>query len=191
MKGIEIGSVKQASDNKPVTEEVKEFVEKKEQPAKSLPEVEDKYQEVANVKYIKDKQARLDVFAIIDEMSKFEQCKLVKTSDHDLSVRVRGKQVVKLCPLKKGWSASVRGEKIQKYTKDELLSKAKEAMEEEMPKTSNQNDNGIITKLEDRITKMSEGSKGISVKGLKLTKEIKKWAKEHGYTLTGETLLVN
>ena len=191
MKGIEMSSEKQASNNKPMTEEIKTFVEKKEQQTNSLPEVEDKYQEVANVKYIKDKQARLDVFAIIDEISKFEQCNLVKTSDHDLSVRVRGKQVVRLCPLKKGWSASIRGEKIQKYTKDGLLSKVKEAMEEEMPKTQKQDDNGIITKLEERINQMSKDSKGISINGIKLTKEIKNWAKEHGYLLTGETLLVN
>ena len=186
-----MSSGKKADDIKPVTEEVKEFVEKKEQPKDKLPEVEAKYQEVANVRYIKDEQARLDVFAIIDEMSKFEQCNLVKTSDHDLSVRVRGKQVLRLCPLKKGWSASVRGEKIQKYTKDELLSKVKEAMEEEMPKTSNQDDNGVIKKLEERISKMSKDSKGISVKGINLTKAVKKWVKTNGYKLSGDTLLVN
>jgi hypothetical protein len=191
MKGIEIGKVKQASENKPVTEEIKEFVEKKEKQTKSLPDVEDKYQTVANVKYIKDKQARLDVFAIIDEISKFEQCNLFKTSDHDLSVRVQGKQVLRLCPLKKGWSASIRGEKIQKYTKEELLSKVKDAIEEGMPKISKQDDNGVITKLEERINKMSKDSKGISIKGIKLTKEIRKWAKQKGYSLTGETLLVN
>jgi len=191
MKGIEMSSGKQASDNKPVTEEVKEFVEKKEKQTKSLPEVEDKYQTVANVKYIKDKEARLDVFAIIDEISKFEQCNLVKTSEHDLSCRVLGKQVLRLCPLKKGWSASIRGEKIQKYTKDELLSKVKEAIEEGTSKTQKQDENGVISKLEERINKMSKDSKGISIKGIKLTKEIRQWAKQKGYSLIGETLLVN
>ena len=50
-------SGKQADD---ITKEVKEFVEKKEQPKDKLPEVIDKYQEVANVKYIKDEQVRND-----------------------------------------------------------------------------------------------------------------------------------
>ena len=188
MKGIEDSSGKKADD---VTKEVKEFVEKKEQPKDKLPEVDEKYQEVANVKYIKNEQGRLDVFAIIDEMRKFEQCNLVKTSDHDLSVRVQGKQVLRLCPLKKGWSASIRGEKIQKYTKDELLSKVKEAIGEGASKASKQDDNEVIKKLEERITKMSKNSKGISVKGIKLTKEIRQWCKKNGYKLSGETLLVN
>lgn len=188
MKGIELSSGKKADD---VAKEVKELIEKKEQPKEMLTDVEEKYQEVANVKYIKDEQARLDVFAIIDEISKFEQCNLVKTSDHDLSVRLQGRQVLRLCPLKKSWSASVRGEKIRKYTKDELLSKAKEAIEEGTPKSSKQDDNEVIKKLEERIGKISKGSKGISVKGIKLTKEIKNWCKTNGYTLTGETLLVN
>jgi len=54
-----------------------------------------------------------------------------------------------------------------------------------------QEDKTVIKKLEERIAKMGKGSKGISTKGIKVTAEIKNWAKEQGYTLTGETLLVN
>ena len=189
MKKIEQPSLeKKAGD---ISKEVKEFVEKKEKPKNSLPEVEEKYQSVANCKYIQDEQARTDVFAIIDEIRKFEQCNLVKTSDHDLSVRVQGKQVLRLCPLKKGWSASILGEKIQKYTKDELLNKAKKVIEELTPKVSKQDDEEIIKKLEERISKMSKGSKGINVKVFLKNKEFKEWIKQKGYRLNGETLLVN
>jgi len=38
---------------------------------------------------------------------------------------------------------------------------------------------------------MGKGSKGISTKGIKVTAEIKNWVKTKGYTLTGETLLIN
>ena len=191
MKKIEKPSLeKKADDTKTVTEEVKEFVEKKEKPKASLPEVEEKYQEVANMNYIQDEQARLDVFAIIDEFRKYEQCNLVKTSDHDLSVRVQGKQILRLCPLKKGWSASVRGEKIRKYTKDELLSKAIKVIEKLSPKDSKQGEEEVIKKLEERISKMSKGSKGINVKAFLKNKEFKEWVKKKGYKLDGETLLV-
>ena len=54
-----------------------------------------------------------------------------------------------------------------------------------------QEDKTVIKKLEERIAKMSKGNKGISIKGIKLTAEIKNWAKTKGYTLTGDTLLVN
>jgi hypothetical protein len=38
---------------------------------------------------------------------------------------------------------------------------------------------------------MDKGSKGISTKGIKLTDGVQKWVKQNGYSLSGETLLIN
>ncbi len=193
MKGLNQVSGKKAD----VTKEIQKFVEKKEQAKNStkLPKVDNKYQELANLQYVSDANARKELMEIIDELIKIEGLSLKKTGRHDLSVKLKGKQIVKICPLKKRWSASLNGGKIQSYSKDEVLSKVKEQMKSEIKEQSKsstiQDDKSVIKKLEERIAKLSEGSKGISIKGIKVTSEIKKWVKTKGYTLTGETLLVN
>jgi len=184
MKGIEQPiDVKAGNNNQ---------VEKKKD---SILKVEEKYQELCNLNYVRSTEARKELKELIDALWKLEEITMQKISNHDLSVRYKGRQLVKICPLKKGWSASVNGGKVQNYSKDEVLSKVKEQMKsgiKEQSKSSTiQDDKSVIKKLEERITKLSKGNKGISIKGIKITSEIKKWTKEKGYTLTGETLLVN
>lgn len=180
-----------------VTKEVQKFVEKKEQAKNStkLPKVDNKYQELANLQYVSDANARKELTELIDELIKIEGLSLKKTGGHDLSVKFKGKQIVKICPLKKRWSASLNGGKIQSYSKDVVLGTVKEQMKsdtkEDRKFSTLQNNKSVIKKLEERIAKLSKGNKGISIKDIKVTSEIKKWVKAKGYKLTGETLFVN
>ena len=74
-----------------------------------------------------------------------------------------------------------------------MLNQVKEELKREPSKIKQQKptDEHIIEALESRISHMGAESKGISTKGLKITDGIKKWVKQNGYSLTGETLLVN
>jgi len=126
---------------------------------------------------------------IIDELRQIDDLVLEKTGSHDLSVRFKGRQMVKICPLKKDWSASVQGGKIQRYTKEQILEKARDAMKDASPGNSNDGKD-VIKQLKDRVGKMSEKSKGISLKGVDITRKVEDWIKQSGYKLSGSTLLV-
>jgi len=130
---------------------------------------------------------------IIEELWKIDGLVVEKSSGHDLTARYKGRQILRLCPLKNSYSASIRGGQIQRYTKDLLLNQVREELKREPSKVRQQKptDEHIIEALESRIEHMDKGSKGISTKGLKMTDGIKKWVKQNGYSLTGETLLVN
>ena len=154
-----------------------------------LPIVEEKYQKVCNLNYVKSKDARIELIEIIDELSKDESLVLAKTSDHDLSVRFKGRQIVKICPLKKGWSASLRGAKIQNHDKDSILS-AVRVLKLDPEKVMKKCDDIEIERLEERIATLSKSSKGISLKGVHKTNTFNNWVKDKGFKLDGDTLLV-
>jgi len=198
MKEIEQASMKADETKTTVTDEIAEFQAKKEPPkkqSKQLANVDEKYQELCNLQYVRSVEARKELMELIDALWKINDIVLSKTSNHDLSVRHKGRQIVKVCPLKKGWSAQIQGGKVQSYSKDQVLSGVQDGIEKGPKENSKpplkQDDNDIIAKLEERIAKMGKGSKGISTKGIKLTEDIKNWVKTKGYTLTGETLLIN
>jgi hypothetical protein len=188
MKGIEISSSKKADDTHKVKPSNEEFYKVYQEQMKELGKTP--YQDLCNIGFVEDKNAQKEIIEIIEELQKIEGLVFAKVGGHDLSVRMKGRQVVKVCPLRKTWSASICGGKIQRYTKDELLGKAKAVISEESSQCS-KIDEEIIKQLEERISKLSKGSKGISLKDIKLTKDIKMWAKIKGYTISGETLLVN
>jgi hypothetical protein len=202
MKGIE-QPIKQPVMAEDTTKAVEKFVQKKEQaqtkkslpPQKDqpLPKVSEEYQELANIEYTKDGEARKELFWIIDELRKIPELKLEKTAGHDLSAKYKGRTLVKVCPLKKSWSASITGGKIQQYTKEQILSGVRVAQvadKETQPQKTPDEDKKIIAKLEDRIAKMDKTSKGINLKGIKVTLGVKEWVKTKGYTIDGTTLLV-
>ncbi|MCK4902228.1 MAG: hypothetical protein KAS76_02640 [Thermoplasmatales archaeon] len=184
MKELDISSGKKAD----VTEEIQKFVKKKEQDTHST-EVD--YLQYANVNYMKDDKSKQEVKSLIDELVKIEGLSLKKTGGHDLSVRYKGRQLVKICPLKSRWSASIGGGKIQSYTNEQVMSGVRMMMTDPYKEISNDDDKVVIEELEQRISKMSKNSKGISTKGVKLTKQVTTWAKSNGYTVTGDTLLIN
>jgi len=199
MKGIE-QAIKQPGKAEETTKAVEEFVQKKEQskPSKTspqkaepLPKISEEYQQLCNIQYVQDSEARKDLFWIIDKLKEIPDLKLEKTADHDLSGKFKGRTLVKICPLKKGWSASIGGQKIQQYTKEQVVSSIRvQQGVEDHPKPQNQDDKKVIEKLEERIGKMDKTSKGISLKGTKVTSEVNKWVKIKGYTIDGTTLLV-
>ena len=154
-----------------------------------LPNVEEKYQNLCNLNYVQSKKARDELKEMIDEFSKDNELVLEKISNHDLSVRFKGRQIIKICPLKNGWSASLKGAQIRKDTKDNVLSALKVLKLDPINKIKEVNEEDI-RKLEDRISKLSKGSKGISIKGYHITKVLKDWVKSKGYRLDGDTLLV-
>ena len=196
MKDIEQPIKDKANDvtKTTVTEEIAESQTKKESPkkeSKQLANVDEKYQELCNLNYVRSAEARKELMELIDALWKINDIVLSKTSNHDLSVRYKGRQIVKVCPLKKGWSASVDGGKVQSLTKDQVLSGVRVMMTEPHKVIQGQEDKTVIKKLEDRIAKMSKNNKGIALGKTKITDGIKNWAKTKGYTLTGDTLLVN
>lgn len=203
MKGIEQPII-QPVKAEDTTKAVDKFVQKKEQaqtkkslpPQKDqpLPKVSEEYQELANIEYTKDSEARKELFWIIEELRKIPDLKLEKTAGHDLSAKYKGRTLVKICPLKKSWSASINGSKIQSYTKEQILSGVRVAQvadKETPPQKTPEEDKKVITKLEERISKMDKTSKGISLKGIKVTSGVSEWVKTKGYTIEGTTLLVH
>jgi len=202
MKGIE-QPIKQPVKAEDTAKAVESFVKKKEQaqaqksppPQKDplVPKVSEEYQELCNIQYAQDSEARKELFWIIDELRKIPELNLEKTAGHDLSAKYKGRTLVKICPLKKGWSASVGGGKIQQYTKEQILSGVRVAQvadKEKPPQKTPEEDKKVIEKLEERISKMDKTSKGISLKGIKVTSEVQKWVKTKGYKMEGTTLLV-
>jgi len=202
MKGIE-QPIRQPIKAEETTKAVESFVKKKEQaqtkklspPQKDepLPKVPEEYQELCNIQYVQDSEARKDLFWIIDKLKENPDLKLEKTADHDLSAKCKGRTLVKVCPLKKGWSASVGGGKIQQYTKEQILSGVRVAQvadKETPPQKTPEEDKKVIEKLEERIAKMDKTHKGINIKGTKVTSGVSGWAKTKGYKIDGTTLLV-
>jgi len=129
----------------------------------------------------------------MEELWKIDGLVIEKSSGHDLTARYKGRQVLRLCPLKNSYSASIRGGQIQWYTKDIILNQVKEELKREPSKVRQQKptDEHIIEALECRIENMSKDSKGVSLYGIKMTPGVQKWVKQNDYSLSGETLLVN
>ncbi|MHA2309459.1 MAG: hypothetical protein ACXABJ_09295 [Candidatus Heimdallarchaeaceae archaeon] len=156
-----------------------------------------KHSDLLNIGYVENEKVRTELIEIIDELLKIEGISLTKISRHDLSVKYKGRQIVKICPLRKRYSTSLNGGKVQTYSKKEIL----EAVIDEIAKQPKVEENGtkkqvtepedVIELLEERISKMGKKSKGINISGVKISKPVSKWAKEKGFTLTGDTLLVN
>ena len=188
MKGLEISSGKKADDKNKAQPDDKELYKVYQDKMKEIGKLP--YTDLCNIGFVEDKNAQREIIEIIEDLQKIEGLVFAKVGGHDLSVRMKGRQVVKVCPLRKAWSASICGGKIQRYTKDELLGKVKAVISEEMSQCS-KSDEDVIKQLEDRISKLSKGSKGISVKDIKLTKDVKRWVKTKGYTISCETLLIN
>lgn len=154
----------------------------------TLPQVPEKYQQFCNLQYVRDEKSRNEVMALIDELRKIEGLVLEKTGGHDLSVRYKGRQLVKVCPLSRAWSASIQGSKIQRYSKNQILEQIR-GIVNGSPKSASTG-SALIKRLEDRIRKLSPKSKGISLKGVEVTKEVETWMKKNGYTMYDELLLV-
>jgi hypothetical protein len=196
---VEAGNDEQPVDEE--TEQPKTKASKKTTPSKPLPEVDDKYQNLANLNYQTDAKARQAIIDIIDEVSAIEDELLVmsKTSEHDLSIRYNGRTLIRVCPLKTQMSASINGAKILRTDKEEVLKsfhKLYEDAKKEHSKAVAQaekakaDDEKSISEIEARIAKLDAKSKGINLGKLKVTEGITNWVAEKGYVLEGTNLNV-
>ena len=80
------------------------------------------------------------------------------------------------------------GGAIQSYTREQLLTVVRNELAK---KAVAPQDEKVIKVLEERIGKMSKGSKGISVKGLSMSKSLRSWIDAKGYRLSGDLLLIS
>jgi len=155
---------------------------------------------VGNFNYCQSRKARDELKGIIEILKAVSDVTLM-ANRFNTSVKMGGKVVGTLWPLKDTWSGSAGQEKIQRWDSPtrylnaikleiETVRKEKVNMKPSTAKPTLR-DSDMIQVLEQRIVKMSPSSKGINVKGFKITKPLRTWAKQKGYTLSGETLLVN
>jgi len=157
--------------------------------------------EIGNFNYCQSRKARDELKEIIEILKAVSDVTLM-ANRFNTSIKMNGQVIGTIWPLKNTWSGSAGQEKIQRWDsptrylnaiKLEIESVRKEKVNLKPPtvKKATQNDDEVIAKLTERIANMSKDSKGISVKGIKITKAIKQFCKDNGYSLSGETLYVN
>lgn len=180
----------------------KKSAQRRNSKKKQLPNVEG-YGELCNVNYIQNEQARGEVIEVIGALQKIDGIVLRKVSGHDLSVKMRGRQILKICPLRDRWSASVNGSKIQGYTVKQVLDAVNEAVKEMQKKpiiktaVETKEDSRITGKkaikmLEEKVAGLSKTSIGFQIpRNVRVDKEVKQWAKRNGYTLTADKIMLN
>ena len=156
--------------------------------------------DIGNFNYCQSRKARDELKEIIEILKAVSDVTLM-ANRFNTSIKMNGQVIGTLWPLKDTWSGSAGQEKIQRWDSPtrylnaikleiETVRKAKPNMKSSTVKPT-LSDADMIQVLERRIETMSPTSKGINLKGFKMTKPIRAWAKQNGYTLTGETLLVN
>ena len=156
---------------------------------------------VGNFNYCQSRKARDELKEIIEILKNVSDVTLM-ANRFNTSIKMNGQVIGTIWPLKDTWSGSAGHEKIQRWDsptrylnaiKLEIETVRKEKVNVKPPtvKKATQNDAEVIAKLTERINKISKESKGISVKGIKITKAVKQFCKDNGYSLSGETLLVN
>ena len=157
--------------------------------------------EIGNFNYCQSRKARDELKEIIEILKAVSDVTLM-ANRFNTSIKMNGQVIGTLWPLKNTWSGSAGQEKIQRWDSPtrylnaikleiETVRKEKVNVKPSTVKKATQNDAEVIAKLTERIANMSKDSKGISVKGIKITKSLRAWSKSEGYTLSGETLLVN
>ena len=156
---------------------------------------------VGNYNYCQTLKARYELKEIIEILKAVSDVTLI-SNKFNTSVKMGGKVIGTIWPLKNTWSGSAGQEKIQRWDSPtrylnaikleiETVRKEKVNMKPSKDKVPTLSDSDMIQVLEQRIKKISPTSKGINLKGFKMTKPLRAWAKQKGYSLSGETLLVN
>ena len=68
-----------------------------------------------NIGYVKDDKVKEELTTIFEALKAKTSVRVKKSSGHDMSVIGRdGKQVLKVCPLTKGWSADIGNGKVER-----------------------------------------------------------------------------
>jgi len=156
---------------------------------------------VGNLNYCQSRKARDELREIIEILKQVSDISLM-ANRFNTSIKMNGQVIGTIWPLKNTWSGSAGHEKIQRWDSPtrylnaikleiETVRKEKVNMKPSKAKVPTLSDANVIQVLEQRIKQMSPTSKGINLKGFKMTKPLRAWAKQKGYSLSGETLLVN
>ena len=154
---------------------------------------------VGNFNYCQSRKARDELKEIIEILKAVSDVTLM-ANRFNTSVKMNGKVIGTIWPLKNGWSGSAGPNRIQKWDsptrflnalKLEIETARKGKVRPINAKPTMVTDENVIQILEHRIKTMSPSSKGINIKGFKMTKSLRAWVKQNGFSLTGETLLVN
>jgi len=157
--------------------------------------------EIGNFNYCQSRKARDELKEIIEILKAVSDVTLM-ANRFNTSIKMNGRVIGTIWPLKDTWSGSAGQEKIQRWDSPtrylnaikleiETVCKEKVNLKPSKAKVPTLGDTDMIQVLEQRIVKMSPTSKGINIKGFKMTKSLRAWAKQKGYSLSGETLLVN
>ena len=90
-----------------------ETVDESDDPPKPEPEVFDntklKIEDVMNIEYCEDEDTKKGLNKVVDALKSRTDANVKKASNHDMTVSVNHKQVLKVTPLKKSFSASFHG----------------------------------------------------------------------------------
>lgn len=108
------------------------------------------------------------------------------------SYKLGNRNVVRLFPLKKGFSALVGKDSKRKWKKDELVKEAKKVVEDINQSTKQDKKQKSFNRenLEKRVSQLSKNSKGLNIKQVRRAPEFEAWVKENGYRVDGDTLIV-
>jgi len=174
--------------------------EKKKHKKEKMSDEDSEWQEVINLNNCQNTESRKQIKQILDELKQIDGLVMQKICTHDLSAKLNGRVLCRICPLKQGWSGSITTGKIKRYTVNQFIEELQKA-HKEMPKRpclplknksiKTQNDAEVIADLERRISKMSKNSKGVKLVKGTYSKNVTDWVSKNGYTISGETVFVN
>jgi len=159
--------------------------EKKKHKKEKLLDEDSEWLEVINLNNCQNAESRKQIKQVLEEIKKIDGLMMQKICTHDLSAKLNGRVLCRICPLKQGWSGSITTGKIKRYTVNQFIEEMQK-VHKEMPKRlslpvknrsiKTQNDAGVIADLEGRISKMSKNSKGVKLLKGTCNKAVKDWA---------------
>ena len=138
--------------------------------------------EIGNFNYCQSRKARDELKEIIEILKAVSDVTLM-ANRFNTSIKMNGRVIGSLWPLKNTWSGSAGQEKIQRWDSPtrylnaikleiETVRKEKPTMKPSKAKVPTLSDANVIQVLEQRIKKMSPSSKGINIKGFKITSQL-------------------
>ena len=138
--------------------------------------------EIGNFNYCQSRKARDELKEIIEILKAVSDITLM-ANRFNTSIKMNGRVIGTLWPLKNTWSGSAGQEKIQRWDSPtrylnaikleiETVRKEKVNLKPSKGKVPTLSDADVIQVLEQRILKMSPTSKGINLKGFKMTKPL-------------------
>ena len=176
--------------------------ERKKHKKEKLSNEDSKWLEVINLNNCQNVESRKQIKQVLEELKKIDGLVMQKICTHDLSAKLNGRVLCRICPLKQGWSGSITTGNIKKYEVNQFIEELQKA-HKEMPKprkNSNKSKLNIQLKgeeavkfLEEKVAGLSKTSKGFQVpSGIRVTDpEVKDWIKENQYSAVADKIMLN